>query len=136
MIKRLNPDVDYVDPVWTAASGLSHAVEVNGLVFLSGLVAMHRNGDGYQLIAAGDPEAQIEYVLVVLERLLDAVGSSPKAIVSWTLYCTDIDRVDYTTTLGSWVGEHGPAAAIIGVSRLGLPGLTVELSVTAAKEEQ
>jgi len=134
MIKRLNPDVEYIDPAWTAASGLSHAVEVNGLVFFSGLVAMHRDGDGYRLIAEGDPGAQIEYVLGVLERLLDAVGSSRKAIVAWTLYCTDIDRVDYTATLGSWVGEHGPAATMIGVNRLGLPGLAVELTVVAAKE--
>jgi enamine deaminase RidA (YjgF/YER057c/UK114 family) len=136
MIKRLNPDVDYVDPAWTAASGLSHAVEVNGLVFLSGLVALHHDGDGLGLIGADDPGAQIEYVLGVLERLLDAVGSSRKSIVAWTLYCTDIDRVDYTASLGRWVGEHGPAAAIIGVSRLGYPGLMVELSVTAAKEER
>ncbi len=117
-------------------SGFSHAVHVRAgtdLVFLAGQTALDAGG---RIVGASVVE-QFERALRNLLAALRAAGGQPGQLCSVTVYIVDID--DYRAhakQIGAvWralVGEHYPAMAAVGVSRLWDADALVELQGVAA----
>ncbi|MQA16069.1 MAG: RidA family protein [Pseudonocardiaceae bacterium] len=130
MPERINP-AELARP-----SGFSHAMRVppgRGLVFLAGQTAL----DGEGRVVGASVVEQFERALGNLLTALRAAGGRPEHLVSVTVYIVDVD--DYRThakQLGAvWralVGEHYPAMAGVGVSRLWDAEALVELQGVAA----
>lgn len=128
--ERINP------PELGRPSGFSHAVRVPAgreLVFLAGQTALDADG---VIIGTGVAE-QFEQALGNLLTALRAAGGEPRDLTSVTIYILDMD--DYRAharQIGRiWrrlAGDHYPAMAGIGVSRLWDAGALVELQGVAA----
>ena len=110
-------------------SGFSHAVAATGrMVFLAGQTGVDRDGN----VAGGGVVPQFERALTSLLTALGAAGGLPSDLVSLTIYLTDM--ADYQAHAGEigavWrrlAGTDYPAMAAVGVTRLWLPELLVEI---------
>ena len=115
-------------------SGFSHAVSVAGgaaagrMVFLAGQTGVDRDGN----VADGGVVPQFERAMTNLLTALGAAGGLPSDLVSLTVYLTDV--ADYQARAGEigavWrrlAGTEYPAMAAVGVTRLWLPELLVEI---------
>jgi enamine deaminase RidA (YjgF/YER057c/UK114 family) len=115
-------------------SGFSHAVSVAGgaatgrMVFLAGQTGVDRDGN----VADGGVVPQFERALGNLLTALAAAGGQPSDLVSLTIYLTDVaDYQAHAREIGAvWrrlAGTRYPAMAAVGVTRLWLPELQVEI---------
>jgi enamine deaminase RidA (YjgF/YER057c/UK114 family) len=110
-------------------SGFSHAVAVTGrMVFLAGQTGVDRDGN----VAGGGVVPQFERALTSLLTALGAAGGLPSDLVSLTIYLTDMaDYQAHARDIGAvWrrlAGTEYPAMAAVGVTRLWLPELLVEI---------
>ena len=125
-------------------SGFSHAVSVVGaaaaggaaaggaavgrMVFLAGQTGVDRDGN----VAGGGVVPQFERAMSNLLTALGAAGGLPSDLVSLTIYLTDMaDYQAHAREIGAvWrrlAGTEYPAMAAVGVTRLWLPELLVEI---------
>jgi enamine deaminase RidA (YjgF/YER057c/UK114 family) len=110
-------------------SGFSHAVSVAGrMVFLAGQTGADRDGN----VADGGVVPQFERAMTNLLTALGAAGGLPSDLVSLTIYLTDMaDYQAHAREIGAvWrrlAGTEYPAMAAVGVTRLWLPELLVEI---------
>ena len=115
-------------------SGFSHAVSVGGgtvaarMVFLAGQTGVDRDGN----VADGGVVPQFERAMTNLLTALGAAGGLPSDLVSLTIYLTDVpDYQAHAREIGAvWrrlAGTEYPAMAAVGVTRLWLPELLVEI---------
>ena len=110
-------------------SGFSHAVAATGrLVFLAGQTGVDRDVN----VADGGVVPQFERALTSLLTALGAAGGLPSDLVSLTIYLTDMaDYQAHAREIGAvWrrlAGTEYPAMAAVGVTRLWLPELQVEI---------
>jgi enamine deaminase RidA (YjgF/YER057c/UK114 family) len=110
-------------------SGFSHAVAATGrMVFLAGQTGVDRDGN----VTDGGVVPQFERALTSLLTALGAAGGLPSDLVSLTIYLTDMaDYQAHAREIGAvWrrlAGTEYPAMAAVGVTRLWLPELLVEI---------
>jgi len=121
--ERLNP-AELARP-----SGFAHAVAATGrMVFLAGQTGVDRDGN----VAEGGVVPQFERALTSLLTALGAAGGLPSDLVSLTIYLTDVEGYQaHGKEIGAvWrrlAGTEYPAMAAVGVTRLWLPELLVEI---------
>lgn len=119
---------------WSVAMGYNQGELVSGhtrTLYCSGQAAM--NGDGAPQ-HAGDMAAQLALSLDNLEATLEAAGMSLANLVRLNVYTTDVDLLfQHYGVLASRLGAAGvaPTTTMLGVTRLALPVLMVELEGTA-----
>jgi enamine deaminase RidA (YjgF/YER057c/UK114 family) len=127
--------VELINPAELAKpSGYSHAVRASGTttVHLAGQTALDSGG---QIVGSTIVE-QFEQALGNLLTALRAAGGAPGQLASLTIYIVDMD--DYKVHAGEigavWrraMGDHYPAMAAIGVTRLWDADALVELQGAA-----
>lgn len=126
-----------VDP-WTWSQGLGYhqAVVVSGAertVHCAGQAAMSADGRPQH---PGDLAAQLALSLDNLEAVLDAAGMGLADLVRLTVHTTDVDGLlEQYGVLAARLGAAGaaPPTTLLGVTRLALEPLLVELEATAAR---
>jgi 2-iminobutanoate/2-iminopropanoate deaminase len=107
----------------------SDAVRSGNLLFLSGCVALDRDGS---LVGAGDVVAQTRQVFANIGEVLAAAGAGFADVVKLTIYLTDIaDRVHMSPIRREFFGDWKPASTLVAVSALALPELLVEVEAVA-----
>ncbi|MGV9598503.1 RidA family protein [Streptosporangium sandarakinum] len=100
-------------------------------LYCSGQTAM--SGDGRPQ-HADDMAAQLALSLDNLEAVLGEADMSLANLVRLNVYTTDVDRLfEHYGVLASRLGASGvaPSTTLLGVTRLAIPGLMVELEGTA-----
>lgn len=83
----------------------------------------------------GDMRAQLALALGNLEQVLAAAGMGLANIVRLAIYTTDVEAaLAQFDLLGARLGPLGaaPPTTLLGVSRLAIPSLMIELEATAA----
>ncbi len=119
---------------WSVEQGYNQGELVSGqhrTLYLSGQTAM--SGDGKPQ-HPGDMAAQLALALDNLEAVLDEAGMSLADLVRLNVHTTDVDRLfEHYGVLAARLGAAGvaPATTMLGVTRLALPDLMVELEGTA-----
>jgi enamine deaminase RidA (YjgF/YER057c/UK114 family) len=109
----------------------SHATVGTGtrIVSLAGQVALDDRG---QVVGADDAGAQARQCLANLDAALRHVGASPADVVKVTVFLTDVgDRAAVADARREYFGAHAPAATLVEVSALAVPGCVVEIEATA-----
>ncbi|WP_053738167.1 RidA family protein [Nocardia sp. NRRL S-836] len=115
---------------WSAALGYSQGEVVSGVertLYCSGQAAMSASGKPEH---AGDMAAQLALSLDNLDAVLGTAGMSPANLVRLTVYTTDVDELfAHYGVLAGRLAAAGvvPATTVLGVTRLALPELLVEL---------
>jgi enamine deaminase RidA (YjgF/YER057c/UK114 family) len=124
-----------INPVpWSLEMGFSQGEIVSGhsrTLYCSGQAAM--SGDG-KPEHDGDMAAQLALSIDNLEAVLGEAGMSLSNLVRLNIYTTDVDLLfQHYGVLASRVGAAGvaPAATLLGVTRLAIPTLMVEIEGTA-----
>ncbi|NUT51999.1 MAG: RidA family protein [Saccharothrix sp.] len=124
-----------VNPVkWSVEMGFPQGELVSGdtrTLYCSGQTATSADG---QPLHAGDMAAQLALSLDNLEAVLGEAGMSLANLVRLSVYTTDVDLLfPHYGVLASRLGAAGvaPATTMLGVTRLAMPTLMVELEGTA-----
>jgi 2-iminobutanoate/2-iminopropanoate deaminase len=106
----------------------SQAIRANGLVFVSGQLALRP--DHAEIVGEGIAE-QTEQVFANLRAILEAAGSGLDRLVKTTVYLTDLDDfAGMNEVYARHVGDTPPARATIEVSALP-SGAKVEIEAIA-----
>ena len=130
-IEHVNPETLPTYP------GFSHVVIAppGRLAFIAGQGAFTADNE---LVGDGDLHAQVVQAFRNLRAALTAVGARPSDVVSSTFYVVDLDDEATATFVAamneSLEGEGFPpnASSLIGVARLGVAGMLIEISAVAA----
>ena len=119
---------------WSAALGYDQGVLVTGpgrTLYCAGQTATSGEGEPRH---DGDMAAQLSLSLDNLEAVLAGAGMSLGHLVRLGVYTTDVDLLlQHYGVLASRLGAAGvaPSTTMLGVTRLALPTLMVELEGTA-----
>jgi enamine deaminase RidA (YjgF/YER057c/UK114 family) len=119
---------------WSLEYGYSQALLVergDRVLYCAGQTAMDAQGAPQH---AGDMRGQMALALENLGSVLGAAGMGFGHVVRLVVYATDVDEaMRCLDLLGARFGPVGvrPAMTLVGVTRLALPSLMVELEATA-----
>ncbi len=119
---------------WSVEMGYNQGEIVSGnarTLYCSGQTAMSGDGEPQH---AGDMVAQLALSLENLETVLGEAGMSLVNLVRLNVYTTDVDLLfQHYGVLASRLGAAGvaPTTTMLGVTRLAIPTLMVELEGTA-----
>jgi enamine deaminase RidA (YjgF/YER057c/UK114 family) len=124
--KVVNPP-DLFDP-----PGFSHVVVATGqrVVSLAGQTALDKE---FNIIGADDLAAQTRAAMKQVKVALDAAGATWDDVIRRTIYTLFPTQFE---TIGKAIAEvtgerEPPAQTLLGVTALALPGLLIEIEVTA-----
>jgi 2-iminobutanoate/2-iminopropanoate deaminase len=118
-----------VDGLADPISHYTDAVVAGELLFVSGLIAVDRQG---ALVGADDVAAQTRQVFENLRAVLDEAGCRFEDVVKVTVYLTDVDdRPKINPVRQEVFGDARPASTLVEVSRLAVPGAKVEIEAVA-----
>jgi 2-iminobutanoate/2-iminopropanoate deaminase len=112
----------------------SHVARVDlggggALLLLSGQVSVDDEG---AVVAPGDVRAQSERIFEIIGGLLAAHGASFADVAHIRTYLTNLDDLPgYGEVRRSFFPGTRPASTTVQVSRLFLPGIVLEVEVTA-----
>ena len=121
--RRITIDPDPLEPYRIAAG-----YRVGDLIFLSGQAAINEAGE---LVGVGDFDAQADQVFRNIARVLESAGSSLERVIKVMIFLTDMSNFPKIVALRERWGEPYPADTIVEVKSLALPGLELEIDVTA-----
>ncbi|MFB9320909.1 RidA family protein [Cryptosporangium minutisporangium] len=128
-------DRSAVNPwTWSVQLGYNQGEVVSGhtrTLYCSGQTAMSDDGKPQH---ADDMAAQLALSLDNVEAVLGEAGMSLANLVRLNVYTTDVDRLfEHYGVLASRLGAAGvaPTTTMLGVTRLAIPDLLVELEGTA-----
>jgi len=119
---------------WSVEMGYNQAELVSGhtrTLYCSGQTAMNGRGQPEHV---GDMAAQLALSLDNLEAILGEAGMSLANLVRLNVYTTDVDLLfQHYGVLASRLGAArvAPTTTMLGVTRLAIPVLLVELEGTA-----
>lgn len=124
-----------INPVtWSTEMGFNQGELVSGhsrTLFVSGQTAMSSEGRPQH---TGDMAAQLALSLDNLEAVLTGAGMSLENLVRLNVHTTDVDVLfeHYGALAGRLAAaQAAPATTMLGVTRLAIPTLLVELEATA-----
>lgn len=124
-----------INPVdWSIKMGFNQGELVSGsqrILYCSGQTAMSADGEPQH---PDDIGAQLAMSLDNLEAVLADADMSLRDVVRLNVYTTDVDALfEHYGVLASRLGAAGvaPATTMLGVTRLAIPTLLVELEATA-----
>lgn len=118
--------------------GYSQLVRISGgtTIHIAGQVAWDRDGN---LVGEDDFEAQTRQVFTNLVEALRAGGATPADLVKIGIYVVDHDTAKLETIRKVRDGLFGeitpPASTLLGVQRLAVPGLLIEVDGVAFVED-
>lgn len=119
---------------WSLRLGYNQAEVVEGaarILICAGQTSVDGEGNPQH---AGDMRGQLALALANLEAVLAQAGMDPTNIARLVVYATDVDAAMANfDLLGARFGPVGaaPPMTLVGVSRLALPPLMIEIEATA-----
>lgn len=114
------------------------AVKAGKLVFLAGQLGVEFVDGKRTVVAPGNAVRQIDQIFVNMRSVLEGLGASLRDVCWIQVFVTDIDdRLGMDAVRRQYFGETElPAATMVEVSRLALPGSVVEVNAIAVIEER
>ena len=121
---------------WQDRFGFVQATKTTGadqILYCAGQTSVDENGSP---VHEGRMQEQALQALDNLETVLQAAGFELADVVRLTIYTADVDAYrEAAPAVGARLGQAGAryASTLIGVTRLALPQLLVEIEATAVK---
>ncbi|WP_417201829.1 RidA family protein [Acetoanaerobium sticklandii] len=110
-----------------AVGAYSQAIEYNGIVYLSGVIAINPSTG----ILSGTVEEQTERVLNNMKEILDKAGSSMNNIIKTTVFLNDVnDFAKVNAIYERYFSNPYPARICVEVAKIPL-GALVEIDAIA-----
>ncbi|MGY1741911.1 MULTISPECIES: Rid family hydrolase [unclassified Blastococcus] len=128
LVERINPTT------WNAAFGFDQGQLRPAPARLLTVAGQGPVDESGALLHEGDAAAQLALALANVEAVLAAGGMTWADVLRLTVYAVDLDAVLAAwEVLGERLAGATPPMTLLGVSRLALPGMAVELEVTAGR---
>ncbi len=121
---------------WQDNRGFVQANEIRGaerVIYCAGVISVDDDG---QPLNEGDMRAQAMRALDNLDTILRSAGCELADVVRLTIYTTDMDAyLVAAPDIRARLAAAGcrPASTLLGVTRLAIPQLLIELEATAVK---
>lgn len=133
MITRYTPDIGYLGQDVFDAFAFHQSVRAGDTLYLSGIAPLRGDLTGLELVGEGDIGAQLDFVLDVLDRCLQAEGLDRSNLVAWTFYTTDIHGLCAVIPdrLGPWIGNHRPTSTTLEIQGMIHPAQQLEITAIA-----
>jgi reactive intermediate/imine deaminase len=123
------------EPFKSANRPYAMAVKAGQLVFLSGQLGVEFSGRERRIVSAGDAEAQIDQIFSNMRAVLEDIGCRLQDVCWIQIFVTDMeDRLKMDAVRRRHFGDAMPAATMVEVSKLALPGAVVEVNAIAVAE--
>lgn len=120
---------DRFNPPGFEFAGMSQAVAVDNLVYVSGQAAIGPDG---AVVGDGDPRAQAEQCFENLQRVLAVGGLELRDVVKLTCFLTDVAHFEeYAGVKQRLFGDHPPATTTVVVAALLYPEMLMEVEAVA-----
>src|SRR5262245_35779794 len=114
---------------WEPIIGFSRAIRVGNHIFVSGTVAVDKEGN---VVGINDPHKQTVLILKKIEEALKGAGATLQDVVRTRIYTTNIDYWDEIGRAhGEFFSDIRPASTIVEVQRLITEDLIVEIEAEA-----
>ncbi len=129
-VERINPTP------WSAAFGFDQGQVRPAPARLLTVAGQGPVDETGMLLHEDDPAAQIALAVENLEAVLAGAGMDLADVFRLTVYAVDVDAVlAHFGVLGERLGRAGatPPMTLVGVARLALPGMLVEIEATAGR---
>ena len=129
-IERSNPDVGgFAEEVFTTFA-FTQTIKAGNTLYFSGVAPLRGGLANMEVVGEGDLQAQVEWVLEVIQRLLEAEGATFRNFVAQTVYTTDIAELVKIAAdvFTRFFGEHAPTSTWLEVKALFHPQQMVEIS--------
>jgi reactive intermediate/imine deaminase len=123
--------VEYVKVENTYATGglYSQAVKANGLLFISGQVALDKEGN---LVGNGDITLQTQQVMENLKATLEAAGCTFKDVIRISIFLANLDdRPKFHDVRKRYFEQNLPASTLLVVKSLANKDFLVEVEAVA-----
>jgi 2-iminobutanoate/2-iminopropanoate deaminase len=115
---------------WEDDFSVTQGRRVNGTIYISGQFSHDMQG---AFVGAGDFDAQMQQTFANLDRVLAGFDATRADLAELVIYLTN-PRQDFERCVvryKEYVGQHRPAATLIGVSGLAFPDQLVEIRAVA-----
>ena len=107
----------------------AQCVRAGDALYLSGQVALDRNGD---LVGRDDVAAQAEFIWEQIGTILREAGTDYRGIAKVTTYLRDMSAREVAMSVRKrFLGDHVAASTLVGVSALARPEFLIEVEVIA-----
>ena len=129
-IERSNPDVGgFAEEVYTTF-GFTQTIKAGNTLYFSGVAPLRGDLANMEVVGEGDLQAQVEWVLEVIQRLLEVEGATFRNFVAQTVYTTDIAELGKIAAdvFTRFFGEDSPTSTWLEVPALFHPKQMVEIS--------
>jgi enamine deaminase RidA (YjgF/YER057c/UK114 family) len=114
---------------WEPKVGYSRAVRVGNRIYVAGTVAADPDGN---VVCPGDAYGQTKFALERIAKALHEAGGSLANVVRTRMFVTDIARQEeFGRAHGEAFSNIRPAATMVEVKALVVPGLLIEIEVDA-----
>jgi len=135
VIKRSNPEVGYLTEDVYQQFSFTQMIKAGNTLYLSGVGPFTGSASNLQLVGEGDPRAQLEWVLEIIQRCLAAEGATFRNWVAQTVYTTSIaDLEPVADSFRRVMAEHTPTSTWVEVKGLFHPKQVVEINGIAVLE--
>ncbi len=119
----------HTDKAPKAQGPYSQAIEYNGIVYVSGIIAI----DPQTGVLSGAVEEQAEKILTIMQAVLEAAGSSMDNVLKTTVFLKDVnDFAKVNEVYANHFRAPYPARICVEVSKIPL-GSLVEIDAIAHK---
>ena len=115
---------------WETEFSVTQGRRVNGTIYISGQFSHDMQG---AFVGEGDFDAQARQTFANLDRVLAGFNVTRADLVDLVVYLAN-PRQDFERCIAfykEYVGEHRPAATLIGVSGLAFPHQLIEVRAIA-----
>jgi 2-iminobutanoate/2-iminopropanoate deaminase len=112
--------------------GFSQGVQVDNTLWLSGTAALDQD---FNPVSPGDLAAQMQFVYQRIKESLAKYGLDFRNVVRENMYVTDMSALDNALPYRKTIYANGPfpTSTTVQVSQLLVPGLMIEIEVTACR---
>jgi 2-iminobutanoate/2-iminopropanoate deaminase len=121
------------EPFSRAGRPYAMAVTAGKFIFLAGQLGIRFEGSKRVVVEPGDAAAQIRQIFLNMREVLNGVGGTLDDICWMQLFVTNMaDRLKMDSVRQEFFRtDHMPAATLIEVSGLALPGTVLEVNAIA-----
>lgn len=125
------------EPFKSAGRPYAMAVKAGKLIFLAGQIGVEFIDGERTVVAPGDATGQLEMIFTNMRSVLEGVGGTLADVCWLQFFVTDMeDRLRMDEVRRRFFGDtEQPAATLVEVRRLAMPGLVVEVNAIASLEE-
>lgn len=115
---------------WEEAFGVTQGYCVNGTIYISGQFSHDMQG---AFVGEGDLEAQVRQTFTNLDRVLAGFNVTRSNIAELEIFLTNPqEHLQPSVVLfKEYIGDHRPAATLVGVTGLAFPQQLIEIRAVA-----